>query len=389
VRRSPDQIVAVQEVVRAEGLARQALAAALTTVNAQGVVERALIPPQPAFPGADPISTTYSASVSATQPIFAPRAWYGIGTARLGVDSAKQTVEDRRRTVLTAVANNVVAVVTAERISELNRIGLRSALERLELTRRRARLGIGTRLDVVRAEQDVAVARATLVTGDESLRKTREALGMSLGTPDAYGVPPTISLDAMEADLRSTCTASAPDQRADVQAARTQVTIAERNVTDARLAFSPTVDLQSRLSMSAPRQFDAQQLVRWSISAVLSIPLWEGGARYGVTRANQASLEQQRARLDAAQRSATLDTNQAHRAISVAEQSRAVSEQARDLARETARLTQIAFESGTATSFDLVDSGRRQREADLDLTLKEFDVVRARISALLASASCR
>ena len=80
---------------------------------------------------------------------------------------------------------------------------------------------------------------------------------------------------------------------------------------------------------------------------------------------------------------------QAVRGVAVAEQSRAVAEQSRDLARETARLTQVAFEAGTATSFDLVESGRRQREAELDLAVREFEAVKAKITALLASASCR
>ena len=38
---------------------------------------------------------------------------------------------------------------------------------------------------------------------------------------------------------------------------------------------------------------------------------------------------------------------QATRGISVAEESRRVSEEARDLAKETARLVQVTFETGT------------------------------------------
>ena len=58
------------------------------------------------------------------------------------------------------------------------------------------------------------------------------------------------------------------------------------------------------------------------------------------------------------------------------------------MVKSSARLSRVAFESGTGTSFDLVDSGRRQREAELDLAVKEFDVVKAKIAALLATATC-
>jgi hypothetical protein len=36
----------------------------------------------------------------------------------------------------------------------------------------------------------------------------------------------------------------------------------------------------------------------------------------------------------------------------------------------------------------LVESARRQRLAEIDVTIKEFEVVRARIAALLALSNC-
>ncbi|WP_437747117.1 TolC family protein [Sorangium sp. So ce1504] len=402
-QRSVDFAIAVQEVARAEGVARRALAAALPSLDARGDLTHELAGgssvspslPAPGGPGAGAIEdapTTASASLTLRQPILAPRAWYGIGTARRSVDVAKLSLEDRRRVTVGAVADAVVSIVTAERVSEINRVGLRSALERLELTRRRERLGTGTKLDVVRAEQDVALARATLVSGDEALRKARETLGAVLGERGEVGVPQGFSLNAIAAEVQSECAEARSDQRADVRAARAELEIAERNLTDAKLAFAPYVDLSSTLSARTSIGDESTRRARswgWSISAVLTVPIWDGGARYGDLQISRAAVEQQRVRLGAVERTAGLETTQAVRGVAVAEQSRAVAEQSRDLARETARLTQVAFEAGTTTSFDLVESGRRQREAELDLAVREFEVVKAKITALLASASCK
>ncbi|AUX42951.1 MFP transporter [Sorangium cellulosum] len=406
-QRSVDLLIAVQEIARAEGIARRALAAALPSLDARGDVTHLIAGsttrtyppsatpapgPEPLLPVSEDAPTSASASITLRQPLIAPRAWYGIGTARLSVDVAKLSLEDRRRLTIGAVADAVVSIVTAERVSEVNRVGLRSALERLELTRRRERLGTGTRLDVVRAEQDVALARATLVSGDESLRRTREALGAVLGERGEVGVPQSFSLNGIAAEMQSQCSQARTDQRADVRAARAELEIAERNLTDAKLAFAPYAELSSTLEGRTSIGDESYVRTRswgWSISAVLTVPIWDGGARYGDLRVNRAVIEQQRARLGSVERTAELDTAQATRAVSVAEQARAVAEQARDLARETARLTQVAFEAGTATSFDLVESGRRQREAELDLAVREFEVVKAKITALLASASCK
>lgn len=390
--RSPDLIVAVQEIARAQGQARQALAQALPSINASASVDQGIIPGTSFVPGVGLVVgerlTTMRASITATQPLLAPRAWYGIETAKLNVEIAKMNVEDRQRVVLAAVADAVVNVVTAERVAEINRVGLRSSLELLELTRRRAELGTGTKLDVVRAEQDVAQARSSIVTGDESLRKTREALGLALGTTESFAVDPGISLNEVESSLRSICAPGASDTRPDVRAARAQVKVAERGITDAKLAFAPRADVSTTAGSSYVVQSEFANN-QWSIQALLTVPIWDGGARYGATRAARAQAEQQKARADAAARTASLEQTQATRGIEVAEQARAVAAQARDLAAETARLTRVAFNAGTATSFELVQAQQALRQAEQQLALREFELVRAKIVALLASSSCR
>ena len=93
------------------------------------------------------------------------------------------TVSDTRRTLDLSLANQIVSVVTAERSAEINRSGLRVALEQLELSKRKEALGAATALDVVRAKQNAANARAALVNGDEALREAREALGLDARDP--------------------------------------------------------------------------------------------------------------------------------------------------------------------------------------------------------------
>ena len=399
---STDLAIAQQEIERAEGASRQALAGALTTVNGSASITQSLLggntitgiittPTTP--PLALPITvqlpgygTTESISISASQPILAPRVWYGIKTAKLNVKAVQQTIDDRRRTILAQVAGSIVAVYTAERVAEISRVSLRSSLQRLNLAERKAKLGDGTRLDVLRAQQDAALARGQLISGDESLRKTREALGLALGSNEPWGVPSNISLDEMQQALGSSCQTGSVDDRPDVASARTNLEIAQRGITDSKLAFSPTATVQSQASASTGSLSNNQ--TAWTISAMLSLPIWEGGARYGGMRIARANAEQAKLRLDAARRGALIDSNQAQRSVLVAEQARVVSEQNRDLAREAARLAERAFAAGAGTSFDLVDAGKNERNAELDLAVKEFDLIRSKIASLLATANC-
>ena len=319
------------------------------------------------------------------------------------VQAAKLTVDDRRRTILAAVADAIVVVVTAERVSEINRVGLRSALESLDLFQRKLKLGSGTLLDIVRAEQDATLARTTLISGDEALLRAREGLGLALGSSEGYGVPATISLNDIESSARATCSMATVDSRADVLAAKAQLEISERAVTDVKLGYLPTAEVSttfaasstssssSALAVSVPGAGDStfdRKEYSWSIQGVISIPIWDGGSRYGTMRSARAVVAQQKQRIEATRRGAALETNQALRGIRVAEQGRVLAEKARDLAKQTADLSQKAFASGASTSFELVEASRRLREAELNLAVREFDLVKAKIAALLANANC-
>ncbi|WNZ62035.1 TolC family protein [Myxococcus sp. MxC21-1] len=127
--------------------------------------------------------------LNATQPLFSLSSIIALGTAREARRTANLSLAETRRQLTSALAQSLVLVAAQERMAEVNRINLRTALERLALTERRFELGAGTRLDVVRVQQDTETARNLVVLGDETLRKARETLGLVLGIPRGVGRP--------------------------------------------------------------------------------------------------------------------------------------------------------------------------------------------------------
>jgi outer membrane protein TolC len=103
--------------------------------------------------------------------------------------------------------------------------------------------------------------------------------------------------------------------------------------------------------------------------------------------AQGARLEAEQ-RLTQVTREAEVEVAQAMRAVNVAQANLEVSKRSREIAKQSAELARIAFLNGSGTSFDLVDTARQLREAELDLAIKEFEVVRAKLAALLALATC-
>jgi outer membrane protein TolC len=121
---------------------------------------------------------------------------------------------------------------------------------------------------------------------------------------------------------------------------------------------------------------------------VLSWNIWDGGARYGNLRdANLQVLEAQD-RLDSARRTAVIQVVQADRGVSVAQNTRDVASRSRDLAAEVDRLTRAGFMTGTGTSLDLVTAAAALRQAEINLALSDYGVIKSKILAVLALATC-
>lgn len=395
--RSLELKVAAEEIERAKGNERVALAAVLPTLTATGSGTAHLInlrtirtldqgtgqivdtqvPPSPVF----------AASITGRQSVVSLRAWYGIGTASMGVDAAKLRVADRERLVLAQAANALVSVIAAERTAELSRVGLTAALERLELMKKRERLGAATRLDVVRSEQDANLVRATLVQSDEQLRRSRETLGLSLGLGEPLGVSPSITVESVEQAVKVACKGGKVDERPDVRAAKLDAAIGERGMTDVKLGFLPTLDFVTTASTQTRTVFTPAPET-WIAQGVITVPIWDGGARYGQLRVAQALSSQARLRHEQTTLAAEVEVRQAQRSVEVAALSASIAAQSRALARETRALAEAAFAGGSGTSLEVVDASRRERESELEVAVRELEIARTRIASMLALATC-
>jgi outer membrane protein TolC len=397
--RSTDLGIARARIAQAEGQTRLTRSGLLPQLTAAGRVDRELLlghvsgvdsagvarelsVPDPA--------TTWNASLSLNQPLINARSWYDMVTSVTAEKAASVQAEDVERVTIALLADTIVTVITAERLAEVSRVSLRSNLSALDLTQRRARLGAASAVDVLRAEQEVVSNRADVVQADETLRRSREALGIALGYPEDWGVTPDIKVDGLTADAQALCAPVAnADDRSDVRAARLNVEVAERSAKSSTYGYVPSLDLVSGVNYTTQEVTNNGRPVQWSVGAVLTVPLYDGGRLSAERYVNQAGADTARQQLTETSRQARLQAIQTQRGIEVAASNYEVSRNARAIAEESARLSRIAFMHGTGTSFDLVDSARRLRLAEIDLTIKEFEVVRARITALLTLSNCK
>jgi outer membrane protein, multidrug efflux system len=386
---SPDYVAGQESVLRAAAQARIALGGALPTLNAQGIYVHQFYHEPFSIAGLNfvaPPPDTFAVSAVA-QWIVSPRAIYAVGTADRNAKLTKLSFEDQRRLIATSLVDDMLSTLAASRVAELNRVGLRSALDRLALTETRLQYGQGTALDVDRAQQDAASARATIITGDEALRQAREDLGVALGSPVPTAAPGDLQLDEFEAAVARTCRLNDDiERRPDVTAARARIEIAERAVTDADLMYAPSLVVGSQAQAATVATLSP--LNTWNLQAALNLPLFDGGVRYGARRDAKAALEQARQALIATRLAALVSAARAERAVSVYQASRDVAQRQRDLAATIDRRTRESYAQGAGTSLDLVVSAQSLRQAEINLVLLEIQVGEARANTVLANAEC-
>jgi multidrug efflux system outer membrane protein len=338
--------------------------------------------------GVVPVPNLASISMTLSQDLLNVQEFDQIFINRIQEQANRFTVEDTRRTLELGLANQIVSVVTAERSAEINRVGLRVALEQLGLTRRKEALGAAMSLDVVRAEQNAANARVALVNGDEALRQAREALGLAMGVPEETGVAPGMKVDGLAQEAMQSCrSVDIIDDRPDVLAALKNLEVAKRNLRNTWYSFIPVLTAQSQVAATtAPN--NGYPNPTWSIGAALSFPIFDGGTRYGTIKTQQAMADAANQSLQSLRYQAIIQVEQAQRGIEVAEASYKVALQQRDLAAQNDTLTQKLWVRGQGTSVDLVTASAAHRQAEQSLVVAEFGVVKARLAAIMALSTC-
>src|SRR6185369_6735842 len=330
-------------------------------------------------------STYWNAQLGLTVPIFRPFAWSNYGSTKDAVEATKLSAKETERQVVAGFASVIVTVVTAERLAEVSRTSLRASLSTLDLTKRRAALGASNTLDVLRVEGETSLARAQVVTATEALMRAREALGTAMGSSESWGVMPDIKLDSLVTDAQKLCR---PEQdiasRTDVRAANANLGVTERRLKAIDYSYLPTLDGVSNLGVQDPNFALNNRHVNWTIGALLTWNIYDGGLRGGQRLSAAAEVEGAKAELAETRRSASLELTQALRNVRVAEADYAVSAKTREINAETVRLSKISFLNGSGTSFDLVLTERQLRISEADLAVSEFAVLQAKIAALLA-----
>jgi outer membrane protein TolC len=377
--RNPTAVVANEEIRRARAIVDEVRATALPTLSASAAYTR-LDGPRVlngvVFAAAD----QYSANLLLTVPIVAPRPWAQWSQAGDSVESARAAATDTRRVVALAVARAYLAVVAQKRVIEAVERARDTDRAHYEYAHQRYAGGVGNRIDEVRAEQQLASEEANVEQQKVALAKGREALGVLVGA----GGP----LDAQEPNLQPPAN---PEQamddaehRSDVVASSARLKVADHAVRDDWTDYAPYLTgtfepfYQNPATVTLPT-------TGWQAQLVLTLPLYDGGLRYGQERERAAARDEARATLEGTVRQARADVRTAFDEVKRADTALESSRRAAQLASRALELAQIAYKGGAATNIEVIDAERTARDAETAVAVAEDGARQARLDLLAAT----
>lgn len=339
--------------------------------------------PATEIPGRDPVPLaerdTWVTSATLRQLVYAG------GRVSAQVRQTGQTAEAVRATRLRARQQVAFGAERAFRILlatqgevDVAAQSLAAAEDHLRIAGERYSARAAARFDVLRAEVQVEESRLEAIRADGNLLVARasllQALGLAAGEYRALPPPTTPGVARPGVDE---LVAAAFRERPDLQGLERQVEAATAGVAAARAARYPTVALAADYQYVTPES--TMVFSRWSVGALVSLPILDGG-RAGARRAEaEAVLVQARAALETGRRQVEAEVRRSvARTASAAALERVALLQV-EQAEELSRLADVRFAGGVGTAVEVAD-------AKTSLARARFGLVRARADRGIADA---
>jgi outer membrane protein len=382
VARNPTAEVAAEEIRRAEALSRQARAAWLPTLNANGTATQ-LDSDRRLANGSRAIAASQLAgNITLTVPLIAGKQWVAYARSKDNIDVARAASVDARRDVALSAARAYLTVIAQRRVLASAQRALDTARAHEEFASTRHQGGVGNRLDAVRASQERATAEARVKTQLTALARAQEALGVIAGEEGSLDAAEDPTLNAPTSVESAVGEATA--HRSDIAVQRDRVQVAHKAVRDSWVDYLPVLSAVAQPFYQNPATFTQPQ-TGWQAQLLLTIPLFDGGARYGARDEREALEAQARSRLEGALRQARSEVRVAFEAMRRADEALVSARDAAKLAREALELAQLAYKAGATSNIEVIDAERRSQDADIASAVAEDGSRQARLDLLAAT----
>ena len=317
----------------------------------------------------------FNANVTLTQPIIRRNVVDVRRAARIGIQSADQSLQRTRQQLMFDVASVFIAVLSARQQITISQSAIRRAETQVQNAAGRVKAGGALPTATLLAQIELNRAQTSANTALGNLRAQESDFERLVGVrpPENLVLPPTPKYGEAAEALRT-----APMQRADLRALRLTTLQTKATVTAIQnLIFWPTFDVNlfagytiQSTSNGVPADY---RFPIYGVSGVLSVPLLSGGHEW-----TQLKSQRQRVSISADQesflrRQISDDVRTAIARLETAVKSIEIATEQQRTAQKNYDLVSTHYKLGVSTLLELVTAQQAVFEAESNKALASYE----------------
>ncbi|MFH1070623.1 MAG: TolC family protein [Candidatus Glassbacteria bacterium] len=325
--------------------------------------------------------TYYQTTLSFSQPLFTwGKVSNALKVATLGMQDIDLGLETTRQQVAYDVSSAFYDVLLAEETIDMYQKAIETRQRFLQQTKDLFEVGDATRLDILRAESQLASTRPDLLEAENRLTQAMKQLNFLMGREliepvNAVGVEAHGDFTAPPLDSVVTV---AVHNRPDLHRLEIQQDMYDKTINVFKADYRPRADLNGYYGYSTIRTGDLldRNFEAWRFALEFKVPVFDGLKNRGIVMQYRSQQARKRIERDKLAEQIRLQSRQAIDACT----SQAEVYQARKLSLESAeeeeRVTGDQYDQGLVTLFELLEANRRTLETTVDYLRSRYDLLR-------------
>lgn len=323
-------------------------------------------------------SGSYNTSVQASQTLFDwGRNDLGISGAKTEADAAAADYQAARDTVISNVRAAYYGLNMAVREEEIARTRYGNYERRLDWAKSYYQVGTKAKIEVTKAEADLANSRLTLVKAESSVEQSRSELASAMGQPmlEVPGVRDVLQPDGWNVPLDDSVK-TAIENRPELMAQKKRVDYARINLELQMKGKSPSISASAGYNIYGTAPFDESG---WTTGVSLSVPIFDGGLTRSKIDGARADMETASAQYDSLVNSVMLEVRKAWESLREANQSLEASLESERYALETLELAQGRYKAGVGGSLEISDAVEAYSSAQTNTATSLYNYQNAKL----------
>jgi len=374
VRNNPTVAQATAGIMRSEAILQQVRSTSLPSLGLGSAVN---VTNPVKFGGASVVPAVQTQTTPTLGvPILTPVAWAQRNQAGDQIVVAQQNEKDVQRQIAVAAGQSYLAIIARRRVLDLNSRARDNARAHFEFANQRFQGGIGSRLNALRAEQELLSDETRVEEALLLIQLAQEALGVLVGADGP--------VDAVDYPVFNI-----PDElgqvtnRTDIRLLIARETAAQRVFSDSWKDRLPSLNAVFTPSLLEPPGLFAKAF-SWRAQVLFALPLYDSGLRAGEKAQRLADLNSIKFERTNAEREAASQIRTARDAVASTTRAFAAAQQAADRANQVVMITDVAFREGASTNIEVLDAQRQARDVETQAAIAEDALKRAQLDLLVA-----